>query len=295
MYCPSPYHEKMESLILYKSNEKKDVKLDVKCTSKTHDKPTLYKCSICNLIFSEYIKKDFEYEYSKVEDSKYIEQIPFKEKYFKLLLNKIKPFLNEKTNVLEIGSYYGVFGNLIKPYVDNYTGLELSKHAAEYSRNTYSLNIENDSLYSFLSKGLLFDVIVMSDVVEHLDDPFRIFKLIEKNLKPDGVLIFTTFNMDAIVPRILGRKYHWIMPMHKFYFTDNTIKYSLNNNNMEIINIKKDTRLVSIEYLLYKLSILVRTFGFLFKFLLRFDFLKKRTIKINLLDLNIYFAKKIRK
>ena len=64
---------------------------------------------------------------------------------------------------------------------------------------------------------------------------------------------------------------------------------------MEIINIKKDTRLVSIEYLLYKLSILVRTFGFLFKFLLRFDFLKKRTIKINLLDLNIYFAKKIRK
>jgi 2-polyprenyl-3-methyl-5-hydroxy-6-metoxy-1,4-benzoquinol methylase len=295
MYCPCPYHERKESLILYKSNEKNDVKLDVKCTSKTHDKPTLYKCTSCNLIFSEHIKKNFEEEYSKVEDTKYIEQIPFKEKYFKLFLNRIKPFLKKKSNVLEIGSYYGVLGNLIKPYVDNYTGLELSKHAAEYSKKKYSLNVMNDSLYKFLNKNFLFDVIVMSDVVEHLDDPFRIFNLIEKNLKPDGVLIFTTFNMDALIPKILGRKYHWIMPMHKFYFTDNTIKYSLNNNNMEIINIKKDTRLISVEYLLYKLSILIRAFGFLFKFLLRFDFIKKRTIKINLYDLNIYFVKKIYK
>ena len=135
----------------------------------------------------------------------------------------------------------------------------------------------------------------MSDVVEHLDDPFNIFKLIEKNLKPNGVLIFTTFNMDAFVPKLLGRKYHWIMPMHKFYFTNKTIKYSLNNNNMEIIKIKKDTRLISIGYLLYKLSILISALNFLFKFLLKFDFLKKRTIKINLFDLNIYFVKKIQK
>ena len=295
MHCPCPYHEKEESLILFKSNEKKNAKLDVKCTSQTHDKPTLFKCRNCNLIFSEYIKKNFEEDYSKVEDTKYIDQIPFKEKYFKLLLHKIKPFLNKESNVLEIGSYYGVLGNIIKPFVNNYTGLELSKHAAQYSKNAYGLNIENDTLSNFLNKNLLFDVIIMSDVVEHLDDPFNIFKLIEKNLKPNGVLIFTTFNMDAFIPKLLGRKYHWIMPMHKFYFSNSTIKYSLNNNNMEIIKIKKDTRLVSVEYLLYKLSILISTFSFLFKFLLKFNFLKKRTIKINLFDLNIYFAKKIHK
>ena len=111
----------------------------MRCTSENHDKPTLYKCNNCNLIFSEYITKKFEEDYSKVEDAKYIEQIPFKEKYFKLLLGNIKPYLNEKSNVLEIGSYYGVLGNLIKPHVNNYTGLELSTHAAEYSKNQYAL------------------------------------------------------------------------------------------------------------------------------------------------------------
>ena len=79
----------------------------------------------------------------------------------------------------------------------------MSKHAAQYSKNAYGLNIENDTLSNFLNKNLLFDVIIMSDVVEHLDDPFNIFKLIEKNLKPNGVLIFTTFNMDAFIPKLL--------------------------------------------------------------------------------------------
>ena len=64
----------------------------------------------------------------------------------------------------------------------------------------------------------------MSDVVEHLDDPFHIFEYLEKNLKEDGTLIFTTFNMDSLVPKILGRNYHWILPMHKFLFFKQNIK-----------------------------------------------------------------------
>ena len=292
MYCPCPYHEKKESLVLFKSNEKKDAKLDVKCTSATHDKPTLYKCGNCDLIFSEHITKKFEEDYSKVEDTKYIEQIPFKEKYFNLLLSKILPFLNKQTSVLEIGSYYGVFGNLIKKHVKKYTGLELSKHAAEYSKSFFLLNVENDSLNTYLQKGNTFDVIIMSDVIEHLDDPFYILKLIEKNLKPNGILIFTTFNMDAFVPKVLGKHYHCIMPIHKFYFSNKTLEFFLKKNNMNLFKIKKDIRLISVEYLLFKLSIILSRIKFIFSFFSRIEFLKKKTIKINFFDLNIYFAKK---
>jgi len=292
MLCPCV--EKNESSVLYSSKLKND-NLDVRCTSEIHEKPTLYKCKKCKLIFSEYIKSNFEKSYIIVEDQKYIQQIPFKKKYFELLLSKIKPYLNINYNVLEIGSYYGVLGNIIKPHVKNYTGLELSKHATEYSKKIFKLNIVNEPLNKFLEKNILFDVIIMSDVIEHLDNPFIALNLIEKNLNPNGILIFTTFNMDAIVPRIMGRKYHWIMPMHKFYFSNNTLRYFLNKNNMDIFKIKKDTRLISVEYLLYKLCILINKIDFIFKFFLKFNFLKKTTIKINLHDLNIYFAGKIKK
>ena len=135
----------------------------------------------------------------------------------------------------------------------------------------------------------------MSDVIEHLDNPFLSLKLIEKNLKPNGILIFTTFNMDAIVPKIMGKKYHWIMPMHKFYFSNKTLKFFLNKYNLDIFKIQMDTRLISLEYLLYKFSILMNKINFIFKFFLKFNFFKKKTIKINLFDLNIYFVKKIKK
>ena len=291
MLCPCP--NKKESSVLYQSNHKNN-KIDVKCTSTIHDKPTLYKCSKCSLIFSEYLNYSFENAYAKVEDEKYIQQIPFKKKYFDLFFSKIKTFLNKNHNVLEIGSYYGVLGNIIKSHVKNYTGLELSKHAAEYSKKNFKLNIVNESLSIFLKKNILFDVIIMSDVIEHLDDPFNTLRLIEKNLEPNGILIFTTFNMDAIVPKIMRSKYHWIMPMHKFYFSNSTLRYFLKANNMDIFKIKSDTRLISVEYLLFKLCILIPKLDFIFKFLLRFNFLKKITTKINLFDLNIYFVKKLR-
>ena len=291
MLCP---FDKSESSVLYKSSYQSKT-LDLRCTSETHDKPTLYKCNKCKLIFSEHIESKFEETYTEVEDTKYIQQIPFKEKYFNLLFDKIKPYLSSNYSILEIGSYYGVLGNIIKPHVKNYTGLELSKHAANYSKKEFNLNVVNEPLNNFLEKKLLFDVIIMSDVIEHLDNPFLSLKLIEKNLNPNGVLIFTTFNMDAIIPKIMGKKYHWIMPMHKFYFSNKTLKYFLNKFNLDIFKIQMDTRLISLEYLFYKFSILVSKLDFIFKFFLKFNSLKKKTIKINLFDLNIYFVKKIKK
>ena len=293
MHCPCP--DNKDSFVLYQSNHKKNKNYvkDVKCMSEIHSKPTLYKCVKCNLIFSEYINSNLEDAYSNVEDERYIQQIPYKKKNFELLFSKISSFLNKNHKVLEIGSYYGILGNIINSHVKNYTGVELSKHAAEYSKKNYNLNVINESLDKFLRKNILFDVIIMSDVIEHLDNPFNVLSLIEKSLEPNGIFIFTTMNMDALLPKIMRGKYHWIMPQHKFYFSNSTLRYFLKKNNMDIFKIKNDVRLISVEYLLFKLCVLMPKIDFVFKFFLKFNFLKKIEAKINLFDLNIYFAKKL--
>ena len=293
MHCPCP--DNKDSFVLYQSNHKKNKNYvkDVKCMSEIHYKPTLYKCEKCNLIFSEYINSNLEDAYSNVEDERYIQQIPYKKKNFELLFSKISSFLNNNHKVLEIGSYYGILGSIIKPHVKNYTGVELSRHASEYSKKNYNLNVINESLDKFLRKNILFDVIIMSDVIEHLDNPFNVLSLIEKNLEPNGIFIFTTMNMDALLPKIMRGKYHWIMPQHKFYFSNSTLRYFLKRNNMDIFKIKNDVRLISVEYLLFKLCVLMPKIDFVFKFFLKFNFLKKIAAKINLFDLNIYFAKKL--
>jgi len=295
--CPCPTNN--ESVILYQTNyKKKPTKFHVGITNNGGSgvgplKPTLLKCKKCNLIFSEYTNVDFEDAYTHVIDESYLKQIESKIKTFKLFFNKIRLYLNQNSDVLEIGSYYGILGNIIKPHVKNYTGLESSRHAVEYSKKNFNLNAINQPLVKFLKNKFQFDVIIMADVIEHLSSPFEILDLIEKNLKPDGILILTTMNMDSIMPKILRSKYYWIIPQHTYYFSNSTLKHFLGKYNLNLFNIKTNTRLISIEYLLKTLINLVPKFAFVFKFFLKFNFLKRLVIRVNLLDLNIYFAKKI--
>ena len=295
MFCPCSDNSKSNSL--YKINHENESIIDVRCTSHNaanskHWKPNLFKCTKCSLIFSEYIGVDFEDSYSHVVDEAYINQIEFKTKTFKLFFSKIRQYLNHDSDILEIGSYYGILGNIIKSHVNSYTGLELSKHAAQYSKKKFSLNIINQSLKEFSKSEFRFDAIIMTDVIEHLDKPFETLNLIQKNLKPNGILILSTFNIDSIVPRVMRSKYYWIIPMHKYYFSNSTLRYFLNKFNLDLFKIETDARLVSLEYLFNTLIVLMPKLTFIFKFFLKFYFLKKLTIKINLLDLNIYFAKK---
>ena len=119
-HCPSCSSAKVS----IKYNYKKPIKdFNVRCTSFYNQKPTLYICNdcminICNdcmIIYSEFVNKKLESLYVDVVDEVYIKLIPYKKKYFIKFLDEIKEFIKPTSEVLEIGSYYGVLSDLIKP------------------------------------------------------------------------------------------------------------------------------------------------------------------------------------
>tara|TARA_B110001454_G_scaffold126357_1_gene117893 strand:- start:262 stop:1167 length:906 start_codon:yes stop_codon:yes gene_type:complete len=293
-----PYCKSKDSFnILYKNNHNKEEKINFECTSHNfHNykqwKPTLYKCKLCSLVFSEHIGVKFEDNYKAVVDFAYLNQFKFKKTSFTLFLEKIKNHLNKNCTVLEIGAYYGVLGKLIQPLVKEYTGLELSKHASDYSKNNSNLNIINQSIEEYSKNNKKYDIIIMTDVIEHLDKPFELLSLIEKSLNKNGKLILSTFNFDSLFSKIMGKNYPWIIPMHKYYFSNTTLKNALTESKLELFDIQNDTRIISLEYLLQKFNILAPSFNFIFNFFLKFNFIKKIQVRINLFDLKIYFAVK---
>jgi len=287
------------SKILY-SGYNQHIELHFECTSHNKKdskdlKPTLYKCLKCNLVYSEFINIEFSKNYKPVIDEEYIKQIDFKKKTFEIFVKQIKKHLNKDSEVLEIGSYYGVLGSLIKPLVKNYIGTELSIHAAKYARENFDLNIINDAPDEYLKRGNKFDLIIMTDVIEHLDDPFTVLKLLEKSLNENGIIIITTFNFDSLFSKIMGKNYPWILPFHKYYFSNSTIKKTLNDANLNVVKIENDIRLISADYLIKKLNVMIGSLGFLWKFIDRISFIKKLTFRINLYDLKIYYCTKIEK
>ena len=293
-----PYCKSKDSFnILYKNNHNKEEKINFECTSHNfHNykqwKPTLYKCKLCSLVFSEHIGVKFEDNYKAVVDFAYLNQSKFKKTSFTLFLEKIKNHLNKNCTVLEIGAYYGVLGKLIQPLVKEYTGLELSKHASDYSKNNSNLNIINQSIKEYSKNNKKYDIIIMTDVIEHSDKPFELLSLIEKSLNKNGKLILSTFNFDSLFSKIMGKNYPWIIPMHKYYFSNTTLKNALTESKLELFDIQNDTRIISLEYLLQKFNILAPSFNFIFNFFLKFNFIKKIQVRINLFDLKIYFAVK---
>ena len=271
-----------------------DVSFD--CTTNSYSKPKIYKCNKCELKFSELAaalpNKRVEDKYNNIVDNIYIDQIPQRQKYFSGLYKKISYNFNKDQSVLEVGSYYGVFGSIIKPNVKNYSGLELSKHGSNYSKKNYNLEIFNETIEEHSKRQFKYDIIVMADVIEHFSNPFKMLEIIEKILKPDGLLIFTTYNIDSLYAKITGKNYHWILPMHLFYFSNKTLKNICLENNLKIYKIKNDSRVVSFYYLLNKLALIFPKLKFLFQYINKIKKFQKINVNVNLFDLNIYFAKK---
>ena len=280
----------------YFSNNIKLENINFNCTTDTYIKPNILECKKCKIIFSELIydldENQFEKNYKDVEDQKYISQIKYKKIYFENFCKKISHQLNKDINILEIGSYYGALGSIIKNKVKNYSGLELSNHGSNYSKKEFDLNIFNETIEEHSKRGIKYDVIIMADVIEHFSDPFKVFKIISKILSKNGRVILSTFNIDSLYAKITGKNYHWIIPFHLVYFSNKTLSKLGKDNNLNLFKIENDPRFVSIEYLLEKLELIFPKLTFIFSFVKKFKFLKNITIKVNLRDLNIYYFKK---
>ena len=290
--CPN---KKCEGKIKIKYNfESLNIKnINFNCTTNTYSKPKIFYCEKCEIMFSELIynfdKKQIENRYENVEDQKYISQIKYKKFYFQKFFNNISNQIDINANVLEIGSYYGILGSIINTKVKKYSGLELSKHGANFSKKKFNLKIFNESIQQHMRRKIKYDVIIMADVIEHFKDPYEVFSQVYRLLNKKGKLILSTFNMDSMYAKLTGKNYHWIIPFHLVYFSNKTLRDFGKNNKLELYKIQNDPRYVSFGYLLEKLKLIFPLGGKIFQFLNKFKFLRNLTVKVNLGDLNIYY------
>jgi SAM-dependent methyltransferase len=94
------------------------------------------------------------------------------------MIKSFKPFFN-KGNLLELGSYKGNFTKRFLPYFDDITCVEASDAAIEEARNNLGDKVKFvNSLFEKLTLPKRYDNIVLTHVLEHLDDPVLVLKRI---------------------------------------------------------------------------------------------------------------------
>jgi 2-polyprenyl-3-methyl-5-hydroxy-6-metoxy-1,4-benzoquinol methylase len=69
-----------------------------------------------------------------------------------------------------------------------------------------------------------YDVVILSEVIEHLRDPKAALARIQTALRPGGAAYITTPNFEALSRRLLGARWRIIaVPEHLFYFTTRSL------------------------------------------------------------------------
>ncbi|MCK9615620.1 MAG: class I SAM-dependent methyltransferase [Candidatus Omnitrophica bacterium] len=153
-------------------------------------------------------------------------------------------------HVLDVGCGTGAFGKSLKEGgIEEVIGIEKNTEAAEIAKKNIDKVIIAD-IESFpleLNKNY-FDVIILADVLEHLQDPWIILNKIKPLLKDDGFLFISIPNvryyrvwLSLVVKGEFKYADSGILDIgHLRFFTFRTIKQYLKNANFKIIKIKRN-------------------------------------------------------
>ena len=171
---------------------------------------------------------------------------PFRIKYIQRILNKNK--LN-KTKILDIGCGGGLISEEVSKLGADVTGIDFVKEnikVAKMHAKKNDLNI-NYIVKDFEKEKITskFDVIIIFEVLEHLNDWESFLKKIRLNLKKNGILIISTINKNLISKfftlDIAENFLKWIpLNTHNYYkfIKPEELEFFLSTNNFKQIKFK---------------------------------------------------------
>ncbi len=114
-----------------------------------------------------------------------------------LILNSLKRVATEKfESALEVGPGSGVYIPALCEYCNNVTVIDVEDsfliHVRSFSDRYPSLKVLSDDITQSSLPSKSFDLILCSEVVEHIKDSQTALKEMHRLLKPGGILILST-------------------------------------------------------------------------------------------------------
>lgn len=200
----------------------------------------IVRCRECDLVFvgnppshaavEEFYTAENDYHDGLLEslsDEQY-RQSKVAEQHVKML-RRFRPQL-AGLKVLDIGCSSGIFLDRARQAGMEPYGAELSPKTAAFAREHFGLNVHCGDWRDAGHADGTFDVITLFDVIEHLPDPLGELEAIRRLLKPGGLLLQSTPDIDGLFPRmsyhvakLLDYWPHPEPPHHLFQFSRKTL------------------------------------------------------------------------
>lgn len=132
-------------------------------------------------------------------------------KNFKRYLKKVLPYLHsERPSMLDVGCAYGFLLDEARRLGFRVHGVDLSEDAIKWMNA--NLGIEGTAGLLADAPAGPFDVVTVSEVIEHIGNPVLFVSELHERLADKGVLVIVTGACDASCAKLLGKTWWYLNP-----------------------------------------------------------------------------------
>ncbi len=170
--------------------------------------------------------------YRDMSDAAYLDEEVGRRRTANRLLDLVAGH-NPGGRLLDVGCGHGLLLDEARRRGYEAMGLELSRSAARHARETLGLDVREEAFEDFRDvEG--FDVVVLADVIEHLDDPNAALGACAGLLRPGGVLCVVTPDPSSLTARLAGPRWWGFVPAHTNLLPRRTLRELLSVRGLVI-------------------------------------------------------------
>ncbi|AKD55338.1 class I SAM-dependent methyltransferase [Spirosoma radiotolerans] len=139
-----------------------------------------------------------------------------------------KKIITKDMKLIEVGCGLGYLSYALHEDGFDIMGIDISEKAISKARQKYGDYYKCMDIYKMVEEGNeQFDIILLTEVIEHVTDPVDFIEALSMLLNPGGKIIITTPNKSAYPPQV-----SWdteLPPVHHYWFSEKSIRTIASN------------------------------------------------------------------
>lgn len=161
------------------------------------------------------------------------------------LIRKLKP----SGKLLEAGCARGDFLSIAREWFDAY-GVEPNPELAAASHQIAPVHQDIIERLPWAD----FDVVASFHVIEHVDSPRSFIRAAAARMRPGGLLVIETPNIDSLPFKLFKTRWRQFIPEHYFFFDPKTIARLLSEHSLEMQAVISIGKYASLNLVMNRLS-----------------------------------------
>jgi 2-polyprenyl-3-methyl-5-hydroxy-6-metoxy-1,4-benzoquinol methylase len=185
----------------------------------------LYACAECGTVHQPGLPAgdDLHALYREMHDAAYMSEEPGRRATARRLLGLVGRRV-PAGRLLDVGCGHGLLLDEARRLGYDVAGLELSRAAARYARDVLGLDVAEETLEAAATRDARYDVVVLADVLEHLEDPVAALEGCASLLADGGVLCVVTPDPASATARVAGDRWWGLVPAHTCLLPRRTLR-----------------------------------------------------------------------